>query len=164
MALADAYWGPQYDYPGLFVAGGQTRSDATVPFIKSVRTEIETIRNASIAPAELAFAKDSVLNSFIFNFQQPEQTLSRLLRYEYFGYPNDFIFRYQKGVAATTIADVQRVAKTYLKPANIVTLVVGNQATIKPPLDTLGQPVTTLDITIPGPEKSGADKPEASKS
>ncbi|PSB27240.1 M16 family metallopeptidase [Stenomitos frigidus] len=158
-----AYWGPQYDYPGLFVAGGQTRSDATVPFIKSVRTEIETIRKAPIAPAELAFAKDSVLNSFIFNFQQPNQTLSRLLRYEYFGYPNDFIFRYQKGVAATTIADVQRVAKTYLKPENIVTLVVGNQATIKPSLDTLGQPVTAIDITIPGSDKPGTSKPESSK-
>jgi zinc protease len=149
-----AYWGSQYDYPGLFVAGGQTRSEATVPFIKSVRTEIEKIRAAPIATAELAFAKDSVLNSFIFNFQQPSQTLSRLLRYEYFGYPDDFIFRYQKGVAATTIADVQRVAKTYLKPENIVTLVVGNQATIKPPLNTLGQAVTAVDITIPGSSKS----------
>ncbi|XGV98453.1 MAG: M16 family metallopeptidase [Leptolyngbya sp. BL-A-14] len=151
-----AYWGPQYDYPGLFVAGGQTRSDATVPFIKSVRAEIERIRTALITPTELAFAKDSVLNSFIFNFQQPEQTLSRLLRYEYFGYPNDFIFRYQKGVAATTIADVQRVAKTYLQPEKLVTLVVGNQDTIKPPLQSLGQPVTTVDITIPGAEKPGS--------
>ncbi|MBD2038649.1 insulinase family protein [Phormidium sp. FACHB-592] len=149
-----AYWGSRYDYPGLFVAGGQTRSDATVPFIKSVQAEIQKVRTAPIAPVELAFAKDSVLNSFIFNFQQPEQTLSRLLRYEYFGYPADFIFRYQKGVAATTIADVQRVAKTYLQPDKIVTLVVGNQATIKPSLDTLGQPVTTLDITIPAPSKS----------
>jgi zinc protease len=149
-----AYWGSRYDYPGLFVAGGQTRSDATVPFIKSVQAEIERVRTAPIAPVELAFAKDSVLNSFIFNFQQPEQTLSRLLRYEYFGYPADFIFRYQKGVAATTIADVQRVAKTYLQPDKIVTLVVGNQATIKPSLDTLGQPVTTIDITIPAPSKS----------
>ncbi|MBW4694437.1 MAG: insulinase family protein [Lyngbya sp. HA4199-MV5] len=154
-----AYWGPQYDYPGLFVAGGQTRSDATVPFIKSVRAEVEKIRTAPIAPAELAFAKDSVLNSFIFNFQQPEQTLSRLLRYEYFGYPNDFIFRYQKGVAATTIADVQRVAKTYLQPEKLATLVVGNRDTIKPPLESLGQPVTAIDITIPGSEKAGSGKP-----
>jgi zinc protease len=153
-----AYWSPEYDYPGLFVAGGQTRSDATVPFIKSVQAEVERVRTAPIAPTELAFAKDSVLNSFIFNFQQPEQTLSRLLRYEYFGYPDDFIFRYQKGVAATTIADVQRVAKTYLKPETSVTLVVGNQGAIKPSLQTLGQPVTTLDITIPGSDKPGSSK------
>ncbi len=149
-----AYWGPQYDYPGLFVAGGQTRSDATVPFIQSVRAEIEKIRTTPITAAELAFAKDSVLNSFIFNFQQPSQTLDRLLRYEYFGYPNDFIFRYQKGVAATTIADVERVAKTYLKPENLVTLVVGSEAAIKPPLNRLGQPVTAIDITIPKPKST----------
>jgi len=146
-----AIWSAQSDYPGLFLAGGQTRSDATVPFIQSVLTEIEKIRNQPISEAELQYAKDIVLNSFIFNFQDPSQTLSRLLRYEYFGYPKDFIFQYRKGVEATTIADVQRVAKTYLQPNQLVTLVVGNQAEIQPPLKTLSQKVTTLDVTIPAP-------------
>jgi zinc protease len=146
-------WSPQFDYPGLFVAGGQTRSDATVPFIKSVLAELEQIRSAPVSAAELAFAKDSVLNSFIFNFQSPAQTLSRLLRYEYFGYPDDFIFRYQAGVAATTIADVQRVAATYLRPSNLVTLVVGNAAAIQPPLTSLNAgTVTAIDVTIAPPQ------------
>lgn len=148
-------WSPQFDYPGLFVAGGQTRSDATVPFIQSVFAEVEKIRTAPISAAELAYAKDSVLNSFIFNFQDPGQTLSRLLRYEYFGYPEDFIFRYQKGVEATTIADVQRVAAKYLKPNNLVTLVVGNAAQIQPPLSQLGADVkvTAIDVSIPPPQQ-----------
>lgn len=146
-------WNPRYDYPGLFTAGGQTRSDATVPFIKSVLAEIERIRTAPITEAELKFAQDSVLNSFIFNFQDPSQTLSRLLRYEYFGYPSDFLFRYRKGVEATTIADVQRVAQTYLKPENIVTLVVGNEQEINPSLSSLSPnaKVTSIDISIPAP-------------
>ncbi|UBF25875.1 insulinase family protein [Kovacikia minuta CCNUW1] len=150
-----AQWSPQYDYPGTFVGGGQTRSDATVPFIQSVVTEIEKIRTAPIAESELSYAKDSVLNSFIFNFQDPNQTLARLMRYEYFGYPSDFIFRYRRGVEATTIADVQRVAKKYLKPENLVTLVVGNQAQINPPLTSLGKDikVTAIDVTIPPPRK-----------
>lgn len=148
-------WRPNFDYPGTFIAGGQTRSDATVPFIKSVFAEIEKIRTSPITATELAYAKDTVLNSFIFNFQEPAQTLSRLLRYEYFGYPKDFIFQYRKGVEATTIADVQRVAKTYLQPQNLVTLVVGNSAQIQPPLTTLSPDakVTTLDVTIPPPTK-----------
>lgn len=149
-----AYWGPQYDYPGLFTAGGQTRSQATVPFIKSVFAEIEKIRSTPISATELKYAQDLVLNSFIFNFQDPAQTLSRLLRYEYFGYPSDFIFRYQKRVATTTIADVQRVAQTYLKPASLVTLVVGKEAAIQPPLASLGT-VRSIDITIPE-SKAGA--------
>ncbi len=148
-----AFWSAQPDYPGVFIAGGQTRSEATVPFIQSTLSEIERIRKQAIAPEELQYAKDIVLNSFIFNFQDPAQTLNRLLRYAYYKYPEDFIFRYRQGVEATTIADVQRVAQTYLKPENLVTLVVGNQAEIKPPLSQLGQQVTAIDVTIPQPSK-----------
>ena len=149
-----AMWSPRYDYPGIFIAGGQTRSEATVPFIQAVRTEIDRTRNELITPAELAYAKESALNSFIFKFQDPSQTLSRLMRYEYYGYPSDFIFTYRRQVEATTIADVQRVAKKYLKPDNLVTLVVGNSQTIKPPLTNLGSAVKQLDVTIPADKNS----------
>jgi zinc protease len=144
------YWSPRYDYPGMFMAGGQTRSDATVQFVKAIQSEIKRIQAQKVTPKELAFAKESTLNSFVFNFQDPEQTLSRLMRYEYYGYPADFLFRYQKAVAATKESDVQRVAKQYLKPDSIVTLVVGNQAAIKPPLTQLAKQVTPIDVTIPG--------------
>ncbi|MBD2448319.1 insulinase family protein [Nostoc sp. FACHB-152] len=144
------YWSPRFDYPGIFLAGGQTRSDATVLFVKSIQDQIKRIQEQPVSAQELAYAKDSTLNSFVFNFQDPSQTLSRLMRYEYYGYPSDFLFRYQKAVAATTAADVQRVAKKYLKPENLVTLVVGNQTTIKPPLTGLATQVTPIDVTIPG--------------
>jgi zinc protease len=155
-----ASWGAQFDYPGTFFASGETRSNATVPFIQSVLKEIDRIRKEPISQSELALAKDTVLNSFIFNFQDPGQTLSRLLRYEYYGYPKDFIFQYRKGVEKTSISDVQRVAQKYLQPNKIVTLVVGNQKEIQPPLSSLGQPVTAIDITIP-PPKQAATKSES---
>jgi zinc protease len=143
------YWNPRYDYPGMFIAGGQTRSDATVQFVKAMQGEIKRMQTQLVTPKELAFSKESTLNSFVFNFENPYQTLSRLMRYEYYGYPADFLFRYQKAVAATTAADVQRVARQYLKPENMVTLVVGNQAAIKPPLTQLAAEVTPVDVTIP---------------
>ena len=144
------YWSPRYDYPGMFVSGGQTRSDATVQFIKSVKAEIKRIKAKPVTSKELAFAKESTLNSFVFNFQDPAQTLSRLMRYEYYGYPQDFLSRYQKGVEATTAADVQRAAQKYLQPENMVTLVVGSQNNIQPSLKQLSTQVTPIDITIPG--------------
>ncbi|MBG1268675.1 insulinase family protein [Nostoc sp. WHI] len=143
------YWSPRYDYPGMFIAGGQTRSDATVQFVKALQAEIKRIQAQRVTAKELTFAKDSTLNSFVFNFQTPRQTLSRLMQYEYYGYPADFLFRYQKAVAATTAVDVQRVAQEYLKPENIVTLVVGNQTAIQPPLTQLAAKVTPIDVTIP---------------
>jgi zinc protease len=149
-----AFWAARYDYPGLFIGGGQTRSDATVPFIQSVKDEIAKIRQAPVSEVELARAKDSVLNSFVFNFQSPEQTLSRLVRYEYYGYPEDFVFQFRQAVADTTAADVLAAAQKHLKPEDLVVLVVGNAAEIDPPLATLtpDQTVTQVDITIPPPE------------
>jgi zinc protease len=149
-----AYWSPEFDFPGTFVAGGQTRSAATVAFIQSTLTEIEQVRDRPITEAELTSAKESVLNAFIFRFATPAQTLGRFMRYEYYGYPPDFIFRYQKAVETTTIADVQRVAQTHLKPDQLVTLVVGNAADMQPPLSALSEnrKVTELDVTIPQPK------------
>jgi len=149
-------WSPRFDYPGMFIAGGQTRSEATVPFIQSVFREIERIRMEPITAEELKYAQDTTLNSFIFNFADPSQTLSRLMRYEYYGYPEDFIFQYRRGVEETTIEDVQRGAQKYLNPDQLVTLVVGNATEINPPLSSLtpDTTVTSIDISIPEPSRS----------
>ncbi|WP_088243352.1 M16 family metallopeptidase [Calothrix rhizosoleniae] len=149
-------WSPRYDYPGVFIAGGQTRSDATVQFVKAIQSEIQRIQTQPISSKELAFAKESTLNSFVFNFQDPKQTLSRLMRYEYYGYPADFLFRYRRAVEATTVADVQRVAKKYLQPDKLVTLVVGNKKDINPPLTQLSAQVIPIDVTIPSPSQPQA--------
>jgi zinc protease len=146
-----ASWSPQFDFPGIFVAGGDTKSESTVPFIQGVRKEIDRIRTEPVKADELKRAKDSVENSFIFNFDSPDKVLNRLLKYEYFGYPKDYLFQYQKAVAATTVQDIQRAAQKNLQPDRLVTMVVGNNSAINPPLSSLKQSVKTIDITIPKP-------------
>ena len=146
-----AFWAARFDYPGIFVSGGQTRSQTTVAFIQSVMDEIEKIRTTPITRDELSRAQESVLNSFVFSFESPDQTLSRVMNYEYYGYPEDFIFQYQQEVQDTTVEDVLQAAQTYLDPDKMVTLVVGNAAEINPPLSTLRDEVevTQIDISIP---------------
>jgi len=139
-------WKANYTYPGIFIAGGQTRSAETVPFIRAVNAEIERIQKNPITPDELSYAKDSILNSFVFNFSNPSAILSRLISYEYFKYPTDFIFRYQKAVKTVTIEDVQRVAVEYLHPEKMVTLVVGNIKGMEPSLDTLGKKIEDIQL------------------
>ena len=148
-----AFWSPRYDYPGLFIGGGQTRSEATVPFIKTMYQEIQQVRQEPITAEELQFAKDAVLNSFVFNFATPEQTLSRLIRYEYYDYPSDFVFQFQKAVESATVEQVLAAAQRNLKPSELVTIVVGNIDAIEPSLGTLAEEVkiTPIDITIPEP-------------
>lgn len=146
-----AFWSARYDHNGIFIGGGQTRSEATVPFIESMYRELEKVREEPISEIELAFAKDSVLNSFVFNFQTPSQTLSRLIRYEYYGYPSDFVFKFRDQVEQATAEEVLTAAQTNLMPDQLITLVVGSPDDITPGLETLGVPITPLDVTIPEP-------------
>lgn len=143
------FWRAGYDYPGIFVAGGQTKSETTIDVIESINKEIDKLRSQLITPTELNYAKESILNSFIFKFAEPSQTLSRLMTYEYYNYPQDFIFKYQKGVKETTREDVLRVAQKYLQPNQFVTLIVGNGEIIKPSLSRLKTKVQTIDVSIP---------------
>ncbi|MEY2857326.1 MAG: hypothetical protein RLZZ74_1638, partial [Cyanobacteriota bacterium] len=112
------------------------------------------LRNELVTEQELANAKESILNSFVFNFQNPSQTLSRLMRYEYFDYPEDFIFEYQHKIENTTREDILDAAQKYLQPDQLVTLVVGNVQAMKPPLNNLKEEISLVDVSIPAPAKS----------
>jgi zinc protease len=70
-----------------------------------------------------------------------------MLTYVYFGYPKDFIQQYRTALSAVTRADVLRVAKEHLKPANFTIVAVGNPEAFAPPLTSLG-PVKQIDLTI----------------
>lgn len=147
-------WGVNYTHPGLFSITGGTKSASIVDALKAVYGEVERIRTNEVTDEELQIAKDSTLNSFVFNFASPTQTLSRLISYEYHGYPKDFLFQYQKAVAAVTKADVLRVAKQYLKPEDFVVVVTGNPKDFGTPLSTLNLPVNKIDLTIPEPKRA----------
>ena len=148
-------WGSNYGHPGLFQISGSTKSQSTVDSIQAALAEVNKIRTVEVTDQELDTAKQSVLNSFVFNFDSPSKTLSRMITYEYFGYPKDFIFQYQKGVQAVTKADVLRVAKEYLKPEAISIVAVGKPSDFGKPLTTLGE-VKQIDLSIPEPSKGPA--------
>jgi hypothetical protein len=137
----------------MFAIGGSTQSARTVDAIQAAKAEVERIRTTEVSTEELETAKNSVLNSFVFNFDQPSKTLNRVLRYEYFGYPRDFIFQYQKAVAALTKADILRVAQEHIKPEIIAYVATGKPSDFGKPLTVLGE-VKQLDLTISEPKSA----------
>ena len=101
---------------------------------------------------ELALAKDSFLNSFVFNFESKGQIVRRLMTLEYFGYPADFLLKTKTNVEKVTKADVLRVARKHLHPDKLQILAVGRPDDFDEPLSVLG-PVNEIDITIPTPKQ-----------
>jgi zinc protease len=70
------------------------------------------------------------------------------MTYEYYGYPKDFLQRFQDGIAKVTKDDVLRIAKQYVKSDQFTVLVVGKEKDFDAPLASLGK-VTRIDIAIP---------------
>ncbi|MGH9647586.1 MAG: M16 family metallopeptidase, partial [Bryobacteraceae bacterium] len=147
-----AGWEANYNFPGTFRIGGSTKSMTTVDTVQAIREEVDKLRATEVTEKELDEAKQAVLNSFVFNFDSPAKTLNRVMRYEYFGYPKDFLFQYQKAITAVTRAEVLRVAKEHIHPEELAIVMVGNPKEFGKPLTTLGK-VTELDLTIPEPKQ-----------
>jgi zinc protease len=157
-----ADWGADYDHPGMFTITGSTNSVTTTETIQLVQEEVARIRADEVTDRELKTAKDKVLNSFVFNFDRPTKTLTRIVNYGYYGYPAEFIFNYQQAVAAVTKADILRVAKERLKPEDIVIVAVGKSSDFGKPLADLKVPLTPIDLTIPQAKQEAAKADSAS--
>ncbi len=145
-------YGADYDSPGVFYSGTFTKSESTVQAAQAMREVIESMRTTPPTAEELALAKDSYLNSFVFNFDTKDEVLRRVLTYERYGYPADFLQTLKDRIEDVTAADVQRVAQRYLTPDQAKVLVLGRAADFDESLTALGT-ATTIDISIP----TGAD-------
>ncbi len=83
---------------------------------------------------ELQRAKDSILNSFIFNYASKGQVLGQQMLYSYYGLPLDFLEKYRQNIEKVSGEDVARVAAKYLHPDEASLLVVGNAADFDRPV------------------------------
>jgi zinc protease len=142
--------GTSFDHPGVVRLSMGTKSTSTIEAIQALFADIDRLSKDPISEDELKRAKDSILNSFVFNFDSPDKVLRERMAYEYYGYPADFLERYRVGIEKVTPADVARVAAKYLHKDQLAVLVVGNTAEFDKPLASLGT-VANVDITIPPP-------------
>ena len=154
--------GTAFDHPGILGLSMGTKSATTVESIQALYEQIDDLTNNPITEDEIKRAKDSILNSFVFNIDTPEKVLRERMAYEFYGYPADFLEKYRAGIEKVQPAEVARVAAKYLHKDQLAVLVVGNTSEFEKPLSSLG-PVTTVDITIPPPPGEHAEpKPAAS--
>jgi predicted Zn-dependent peptidase len=144
--------GANYEYPGMFSLSCQTKLQSTVHATEAIIAEVKKMTQEEVTDEELALAKDSYLNSFVFNFDSKGQIINRLMTYAYYDYPADFLQKTKENVEKVTKADVLRVAKAHLRPDKLQILIVGKPDECDKPLSTLGE-VKTIDITIPAPKQ-----------
>ncbi len=150
--------GSSFDHFGIVRLAMGTKSATTLESIQALDEQIDDVAKHPITEVEIKSAKDSILNSFIFNLDSLDKILRERMTYEFYGYSQDYLEKFRAGVEKVTPADVARVAAKYLHQDKLAILVVGNPAEFDKALSTLG-PVTTVDITIPPPPGEHPDAP-----
>jgi zinc protease len=154
--------GTNFGHPGILQVSIGTKSGSTVEAIQAADEDIDDLAKHPITDDEIQRAKDDILNAFIFRLDSPDKILGERMTYEYYGYPPDWLDKYQAEIKKVTAADVSRVAAKYLHRDQLAVLVVGNTKEFDKPLSSLGA-VKEIDITIPPPPAEKADKDDTAK-
>jgi zinc protease len=142
--------GTAFDHPGILRLALGTKTGTTVESILALDVQIDDLTKNPISSEEIQQAKDTILNSFVFQFDSPKKVLRERMAYEFYGYPADFLAKYRQGIEKVGTADVARVAAKYLHKDQLAVLVVGKPSEFDKPLTSLG-PVKNVDISIPPP-------------
>jgi zinc protease len=154
--------GTNFGHPGILQVSIGTKSGSTIEAIQAAGEDIENLTKQPITDDEIQRAKDAILNAFIFRLDSPDKILGERMTYEYYGYPPDWLDKYQAEIKTVSAAEVNRVAAKYMHKDQLAVLVVGNTKEFDKPLSSLGS-VKEIDITIPAPPAEKADKGDSTK-
>ena len=154
--------GSNFGHPGILQVAIGTKSASTIEAIQAATEDIADLSRKPITDDEIQRAKDAILNAFIFRLDSPDKILGERMTYEYYGYPADWLDKYEAEIKKVTAADVNRVATKYMHRDQMAVLVVGNDKEFDKPFSSLGA-VKKIDITIPPPPAEKGQPEESGK-
>jgi len=138
-------WGGTTRHEGQFVASAQTRSNKTVAAASLIRTVINSMTAEPVTEADVRFARENQVNSFVFRFENPTQVVATQVQYAIDGLPANWFDVFLQGIQAVTPEQVTRVMQRYIHSDRFVMVVVGKSSAFDGSLATLG-PVTTMSL------------------
>jgi len=110
--------------PGSFQVVMQTKSASAADAIARARAEIDRIRREPITDDELSEAKRYLTGSFPLKLDSTRKIAGFLAQVEFYGLGHDYADTYGERINAVSKDDVLRVAQRYLKPDDLILVVV----------------------------------------
>lgn len=112
--------------PGTFQVSLQTKNASAGEAITRVCSEIRRIREEPVSEEELSNAQLYLTGSFPLRLDSNTKIASFLAQVEFFQLGADYAEQYIQRIRAVTREDVLRAARTYLHPADLRLVAVGN--------------------------------------
>ena len=128
---------------GVVGAACETKSQSTVQAVRSIQDILGRSLKEGVSDNEVKFAKEMLVNSFVFHFTSPSQIVDTYARLAYEGYPPDYLQTYTSRLESVNRADVLRVLRSYWGPERMLVLVIGDALHFGEKLDAVG-PVRTV--------------------
>lgn len=123
--------------PGVFRMTTQVQANATFETAKIVKDELAKYRNG-ISAADLDAVKNTLLKANAGRFETLQQLSAMLGPIVQYGYPFDYIRQRENIVRNMTLAEHTALAQKYLRPDQLVFVIVGDKETQFEQLKNLG--------------------------
>ncbi len=124
---------------GPFVLQASVHTQATAEAIADALGELDAIRGSRpVTPDELSLGRSTLTRGFPRGFETSQQVARSVAQLVLYGLADDYFEQFVPRVNAVDAPCLERVAREYLDPSRMVTLIVGDQAVIGPTLSALG--------------------------
>jgi predicted Zn-dependent peptidase len=123
---------------GSWVQSADVTTNVTGPSIKEILFEIDRLRNEAPSADELRGIQNYLAGTFVLRNSSRVGIAQQLAFLDLYNLSESYLRNYVQNVYALTPADVQRMAKTYIDPAKLAIVVVGDRAKVEEQLKPYG--------------------------
>jgi zinc protease len=140
---------------GIVIAETDTRSSGTGESLRLMVDEFARLQRESVHPAELQGAQDFIAGHFPLSIEAPASIAEEVLSHLFYEQSLSEIDTYLSRVARVSPADIQRVARAFLKPDLLSIVLVGDASAFISQLRAMGFneferiPLAELDLDSP---------------
>jgi len=136
--------------PGAFYISTYTKNPTTEQAIDMALDVLKQLHEKGITAEQLASAKSYMKGQFPTRLETSDQLASQLADLEFYGLDSRDIEEYLPKLDAMTLADAQRIIKTYFPLDNLVFVVIGKASEIGPVVKKYAPQMDTRSISDPG--------------
>jgi predicted Zn-dependent peptidase len=118
-------------HDGYWAQNADVTTAVTGASLKEIFFEIDRLRTEPPTPAELRAVQNYLAGSFILGSSTRGGIVGQLSLLDFQGLPRTYLTEYVKRVMATTPAEVQKAAQTYIDPAKMLIVINGDKKVIE---------------------------------
>lgn len=124
--------------PGPFIISTAVGTEVTAPAVEEIHAELGGLLDGGPTAEELVQSRDFLAGVFPLQLETTSQVAARIAELLVFDLPDDFFATYRDRIRSVTREGVMDAGRSVLRPDELVTLVVGDGARVRGPLEDLG--------------------------